>query len=181
MTGLIVVSICAALLLAWVLDKHAERRSMETRIAQDTCEEHGVFCCSWCFGAKQDDAPGRATHRATRSFLLRVHAVRAGGETARGSRGDVRTVITLRDREHRIPFAIVVRATGDRKLTDGDFNNESLHVDRQGDVRFGDQFGPFPPHTDRGDTVLEAPIALPDLKSPDYPPHHPPPSPAPRT
>ena len=181
MTGPILVSVCLALLIAWVLDKHTARRSVETQIAEDTCQEHGVFCCPWCFGAKEDDAPGRPTYQATRSSLLRVNEVRADGETARGSRGGVRTVITLRDREHRIPFAIVVRATGDRMLNDGDFDNESLRVDRQGDLRFGDESGPFPAHTDRSGKVLEAPIALPDLKSPDYPPDHPRPSPAPRT
>lgn len=118
MTDPIVVTVCLALLIAWVIDKHLERRSVETQIAEDTCEEHAVFCCPWCFGAKEDDAPGRDTYRAmpdngvgnkatSRSFLLRLCEVRAELETADGGRGDVRIVITLHDPDHHIPFAIV--------------------------------------------------------------------------
>lgn len=51
MTELIVVIVCRALPIAGVSDPHVERSSVETRIAEDTCEEHGVFCCPWCFGA----------------------------------------------------------------------------------------------------------------------------------
>jgi hypothetical protein len=35
---------------------------------------------------------------------------------------------------------------------------------------FGEEFGPFLVHTDTTGKVLEAPIALPDVKSPDYRP-----------
>jgi hypothetical protein len=132
------------------------------------------------------DAPGRDTYWAmpdngfgnkanSRSFLLRLYKVRADWETAHGGRGDVRIVdvITLHDPDHRIPFAIVDDVTGDRLLTGGDFDIESVRVDRHGDLWFGDEFGPFLLHTNRTGRVLEAPIALPDVKSPDYPPDYP--------
>jgi glycerophosphoryl diester phosphodiesterase len=127
-------------------------------------------------------APGRDTYWATRSFLLRLY-VRADWETAHGGRGDARIaeVVTLHDPDHRIPFAIVDDVTGDRLLTGGDFDIESVRVDRHGDLWFGDEFGPSLVHTDRSSKVLEAPIALPDVKSPDHPPDYRRPSSAPRT
>jgi hypothetical protein len=134
------------------------------------------------------DAPGRDTYWAmpdngfgnkanSRSFLLRLYKVRADWKTAHGGRGTVRIVdvITLRDPDHRIPFAIVDGVTGKRLLTGGDFDIESVRVDRRGDLWFGDEFGPFLVHTDRSGKVVEAPIALPDVKSPDYPPDYRPP------
>jgi hypothetical protein len=57
------LSVCLALLIAWVIHERLEHRSVETQIAKDTCEEHRVFCCPWCFGAEEDDAPGRDTNR----------------------------------------------------------------------------------------------------------------------
>jgi hypothetical protein len=118
MTDPIVVTVCLALLIAWVIDKRLERRSVETQIAEDTCEEHAVFCCPWCFGAKDDDAPGRDTCRvmpddgfgnkaASGSFLLRLCKEGAESETADGGRGEVRIAITLHHPNQRIPHAIV--------------------------------------------------------------------------
>jgi hypothetical protein len=62
MTELIVVIVCRSLPIAGASE---ERRSVETRIAEDTCEEHGVFCCPWCFGAAADEFAG-ARMTATR-------------------------------------------------------------------------------------------------------------------
>jgi len=129
------------------------------------------------------DAPGRDTFWAmpdngfgskanSRSFLLRVYRVRARWETARGGRGDVqiRDWITLRDPARKVPFEIVNEDTRRRLLTGGDFDIESMRVDRRGDLWFGDEFGPFLLHTDATGKVLEAPIPLRGVKSPDYPP-----------
>jgi hypothetical protein len=132
------------------------------------------------------DAPGKDTYWAmpdngfgakanSRSFLLRLYLVHADFETAHGGGGEVQIIdwITLRDPNGEIPFAIVNGGTQDRLLTGGDFDIESVRIDRRGDLWFGDEFGPFLLHTDASGQVLEAPIPLPDVKSPDYPPDYP--------
>ena len=128
------------------------------------------------------DAPGRDTYFAmpdngfgtkanSRSFLLRLYRVRADWETARGGRGEVKILdwITLRDPRRRVPFEIVNEDTPERLLTGGDFDVESVRRDRRGDLWFGEEFGPFLLHTDARGTVLEAPIPLPGVASPDSP------------
>jgi glycerophosphoryl diester phosphodiesterase len=118
---------------------------------------------------------GFGTKANSRSFLLRVYKVRADFETARGGDGDVeiREWITLADPDGKVPFAIVNEGTDERLLTGGDFDIESFRVAKNGDLWFGDEFGPFLLHTDRTGRVLEAPIPLPDVKSPDYPADYP--------
>jgi hypothetical protein len=138
------------------------------------------------------DAPGLATYWAmpdngfgnkqnSRSFLLRLYKVKADFETARGGSGEVEILdwITLRDPRERVPFEIVTEGTSERLLTGGDFDIESVRMDRRGDLWFGEEFGPFLLHTDRTGKVLEAPIPLPDVKSPSYPPDFPAPIPDP--
>jgi hypothetical protein len=121
------------------------------------------------FWAMPDNGFGNKMN--SRSFLLRVYKVRASFETAKGGDGEVEILdwITLHDPDHKVPFAIVNQATGDRLLTGGDFDIESFRVTRNGDIWFGEEFGPFLLHTDGSGRVLEAPIPLPDVKSPDYP------------
>jgi hypothetical protein len=135
------------------------------------------------------DAPGFANYWAmpdngfgskanSHSFLLRVYNVHADFETARGGEGGSGVVkilkaITLRDPDHKVPFKIVNDATPDRLLTGGDFDIESFREDYRGTLWFGEEFGPFLLHTDATGKVLEAPIPLPDVKSPDYPPDYP--------
>ena len=126
------------------------------------------------------DAPGRNRYWAmpdngfgskanSRSFLLRIYEVEAEWETARGGDGDVRIRrwITLSDPQHRVPFEIVNEDTRERLLTGGDFDVESVRVDRRGDLWFGDEFGPYLLHTDASGHVKEAPIPLPGVRSPD--------------
>ena len=133
-----------------------------------------------------NDAPGKDTYYAmpdngfgnkanSRSFLLRVYRVRADLATARGGSGDVEILdwITLRDPDRKIPFRIVSEGTSERLLTGGDFDVESFRVARDGTLWFGEEFGPFLVHTDATGKVLEAPIPLPDVKSPDYPADYP--------
>ena len=102
----------------------------------------------------------------SRSFLLRVYAVeprwRTGGVAIRGA-------INLRDPNHRIPFELVTEGTQQRYLTGGDFDIESFRIDRRGTLWFGDEFGPFLLHTDTTGKVLEEPIPLPGVRSPDNP------------
>jgi len=128
------------------------------------------------------DAPGRDTFWAmpdngfgskanSRSFLLRAYRVRADFETARGGDGDIELLdwITLRDPDRRVPFEIINEGTQERLLTGGDFDLESMRVARNGDLWFGEEFGPFLLHTDAAGRLLEAPIALPGVRSPDAP------------
>ncbi|MGH2841025.1 MAG: esterase-like activity of phytase family protein [Solirubrobacteraceae bacterium] len=122
------------------------------------------------FWAMPDNGFGAKAN--SRSFLLRVYRVRARFETKRGGPGTVaiQDWITLRDPDHKIPFAIVREGTTDRLLTGGDLDIESMRVDRHGNLWFGEEFGPFLVKTDAGGKVLQAPIPLPGVKSPDYPP-----------
>ena len=104
----------------------------------------------------------------SRSFLLRVYRVRATGTAASVASPRLRS--RLRDPRRRIPFELVNEDTDERYLTGGDFDVESVRRDRRGDLWFGDEFGPFLLHTDARGNVLEAPIPLPGVRSPDYPP-----------
>ncbi len=125
------------------------------------------------FWAMPDNGFGSKAN--SRSFLLRVYRVRADFETARGGSGDVEVLdwINLRDPRGEVPFEIVNEDTRRRLLTGGDFDVESMRQTRDGDLWFGEEFGPFVLHTDSSGRVLEAPIPLPDVKSPDYPPDFP--------
>jgi len=119
------------------------------------------------FWAMPDNGFGSKAN--SRSFLLRVYRVHADFETADGGDGDVEILeaITLHDPDHRVPFAIVTETTSERLLTGGDFDLESMRVDRAGDLWFGEEFGPYLLHTDATGKVLEAPIPLPGVRSPD--------------
>ncbi|MFP5364502.1 MAG: esterase-like activity of phytase family protein [Thermoleophilia bacterium] len=121
------------------------------------------------FWAMPDNGFGSKAN--SRSFLLRVYRVRADFETARGGSGEVEILdwITLRDPDGRIPFEIVEEGTRERLLTGGDLDLESMRVARDGTLWFGEEFGPFLVHTDATGKVLEAPIALPGVRSPDSP------------
>jgi len=113
------------------------------------------------FGAKDNSA----------DFLLRVYRMRPDFETARGGSGivEVKEFIQLRDPDQRIPFTIVNQNSRERLLTGADFDIESIRQDRNGDFWIGDEFGPFLLHTDATGKVLEAPIPLPQVKSPQNP------------
>ena len=54
-------------------------------------------------------------------------------------------------------------------LTGGDFDIESFREAPDGTFWFGDEFGPFLLHTDARGEVLEAPIPLPGVQSPQNP------------
>lgn len=121
------------------------------------------------FWAMPDNGFGAKAN--SRSFLLRVYRIRADLETRQGGDGEVELLdsITLSDPDNRAGFAIVNQGTRERLLTGGDFDIESMRIDRRGDLWFGEEFGPFILHTDATGKLLEAPIPLPDVKSPDYP------------
>jgi hypothetical protein len=120
-------------------------------------------------------------------YVLRVYRIAPDFKGRNGGSGSilVRSHISLRDPDLRINFPIV--AEGDfypgppagipvdpaiksqRLLTGGDFDIESLREANDGTLWFGDEFGPFLLHTDATGKVLEAPILLPGVQSPDNP------------
>lgn len=121
------------------------------------------------FWIMEDNGYGAKNNSA--DFLIRMYRVRPDFETARGGSGTVAvdTFIQLRDPDHRVPCAIVQDGTAERLLSGADFDIESVRRDRNGELWFGDEFGPFLLHTDATGRLLEAPIPLPGVQSPDNP------------
>jgi glycerophosphoryl diester phosphodiesterase len=105
----------------------------------------------------------------SKDFLLRMYRIRPSWRTARGGRGTiaVERFINLRDPDGHVPFAL---ERADRRLTGGDFDPESVRRDAHGDLWFGDEFGPWLLHTNARGKLLEPPIALPGVTSPQNPP-----------
>ncbi|MEJ3744453.1 esterase-like activity of phytase family protein [Actinomycetes bacterium KLBMP 9797] len=109
------------------------------------------------FGAKNNSA----------DFLLRAYYVEPRYRTGEIA---VKSFISFRDPDRKVPFPIVRENTADRLLTGADFDIESLARDARGDLWLGDEFGPYLLRVDRTGKVLQAPIPLPDgAKSPQSP------------
>jgi hypothetical protein len=127
------------------------------------------------FGAKANSA----------DYVLRVYRIDPDFRTAQGGSGviSVESFIELSDPEDLIPFPIVAEMTNypgttipvdariqaQRLLTGGDFDIESMRMAHDGTLWFGDEFGPFLLHTDATGKVLEAPVSLPGVMSPQNP------------
>src|SRR5262249_750421 len=129
------------------------------------------------FGAKDNSA----------DFVLRVDRIIPSFRTADGGSGEVsiRTQFVLPDPDQKVNFPIVAsmqfypNGAGNipvdptiqsgRLLTGADFDIESFRQLKDGTFWFGDEFGPFLIHTDATGKVLEAPIPLPGVKSPQNP------------
>jgi hypothetical protein len=98
---------------------------------------------------------------------------------------DWETAFILRDPDAQIPFPIVASMSHyphstnsvsvdtsireKRLLTGADFDIESFRRAPDGTFWFGDEFGPFLVHTDSTGRVLEPPIPLPGVSSPQSP------------
>ena len=113
-----------------------------------------------------DNGYGAKTNSA--DFLLRLYRIRPEFRTAGGGDGsvDVLRFLQLRDPDEEIPFALT---RPDRLLTGADFDLESVRRAKDGTFWFGEEFGPFLLHTDATGEVLEAPIPLPGVQSPQNP------------
>ncbi|HEY9192837.1 MAG TPA: esterase-like activity of phytase family protein [Methyloversatilis sp.] len=144
------------------------------------------------FGAK-----GNSADSLLRMYAVQVdwntHAVRAAGfgNGAALTGFDAASRITLNDANHKLPFAIVAdsanypgssiavdsRITTGRLLTGADLDPESVRRDRNGNLWFGEEFGPFLVKTDASGTVqnvLRTPNVLglgsnPYVQSPSSP------------
>jgi hypothetical protein len=122
------------------------------------------------FDAMPDNGFGSKANSA--DFLLRLYRIEPRWKTSRRSgRGEiaVRGFISLRDPDHKVPFPIVNEDTDERLLTGADFDLESVRRAPNGDLWFGEEFGPFVLRTDATGRVLEAPFPLPGVKSPSSP------------
>ncbi|WP_210494201.1 esterase-like activity of phytase family protein [Patulibacter sp. SYSU D01012] len=113
-----------------------------------------------------DNGYGAKTNSA--DFLLAIHRVDADWRTARGGAGAlrVRGTIALRDPRRRVPFPLTRE---DRRLTGADFDVESIQRGPDDTFWIGDEFGPFLLHVDRDGVVLDPPVPLPGVKSPQSP------------
>jgi hypothetical protein len=118
------------------------------------------------FWAMPDNGYGAKTNSG--DFLLRVYRIRPDFKTAKGGSGAVEVpgFIQLRDPDGKVNFPLF---RADRILTGADLDIESLRIARDGTLWFGDEFGPFLVHTDATGKVLEAPIPLPGVQSPQNP------------
>jgi hypothetical protein len=118
------------------------------------------------FWAMPDNGYGAKTN--SMDFLLRLYRIRPEFETEDGGSGAVQILgfLQLRDPDGRVPFTLT---RSDRILTGSDFDLESVRRTRDGTFWFGEEFGPFLLHTDSTGKVLEAPIGLPGVMSPQNP------------
>jgi hypothetical protein len=135
------------------------------------------------FLALPDNGYGRKENSA--DFLLRVYELRPDFKIADGGAGTIgaESVFLLRDPDRVISFPIVAdlefypgspipvdpEIRNGRLLTGADFDVESFRRVADGTFYFGDEFGPFLLHTDSTGRLLEPPIELPGVRSPQHP------------
>ena len=96
-------------------------------------------------------------------FLLRIHHIAPLPETGAV---DVLGGVTLTDPYARVHFALT---RPDRVLTGSDFDVESIVRGADGSFWIGDEFGPWLLHFDRAGRLLDAPVAIPDVRAPENP------------
>ena len=118
-------------------------------------EEGGTYL------ALSDNGYGSKDNSA--DFLLRVHRIRP--DFAAGSIAVVGG-FDLSDPDGHVPFPLT---RPDRRLTGADFDVESFQRLDDGTFWFGEEFGPFLLHTDGAGRVLEPPVPLPGVSSPQDP------------
>src|SRR5215218_10574482 len=118
------------------------------------------------FWAMPDNGYGAKTNSG--DFLLRLYRIRPDFKTAAGRTGTVAVLgfLQLRDPASKVPFPLF---RPDRLLTGADFDLESVRAAKDGSFWFGEEFGPFLVHTDATGKVLEAPVPLPGVQSPQNP------------
>ena len=120
-----------------------------------------------------DNGYGQKTNSA--DFLLRLYQVNPILKTATNPTGgsvEFLNSIQFRDPDRKINipnFTLVNENTAERNLTGGDFDIESFVFDKDGTIWVGDEFGPYLLHFDATGKLLEAPIAVPNVRAPQNP------------
>jgi hypothetical protein len=106
---------------------------------------------------------GYGTQANSADFVLRIQRIApdfAGGGI------DVVGGINLTDPRMMVPFALV---RPDRVLTGADFDPESMVRVADGSYWIGDEFGPFLLHCDRAGRLMQPPVSIPGVFSPENP------------
>ena len=118
------------------------------------------------FLAMPDNGYGRKDNSG--DFLLRLYRIRPDFRSATGGPGSVSVTgfVPLSDPGRKVPFAL---HRADRLLTGADFDLESVCRTPDGDLWFGDEFGPFILHTSATGRVLDPPFPLGGALSPQSP------------
>ncbi|MDB9449045.1 esterase-like activity of phytase family protein, partial [Dolichospermum circinale] len=120
-----------------------------------------------------DNGYGQKTNSA--DFLLRAYQVTPNLKTTANPTGgsvEFLNFIQFRDPDKKINipnFTLVNENTAERNLTGGDFDIESFVFDKDGTIWVGDEFGPYLLHFDATGKLLEAPIAVPNVRAPQNP------------
>ncbi|MFC2164646.1 esterase-like activity of phytase family protein [Acidobacteriota bacterium] len=130
---------------------------------------------------------GFGTKENSPDFIPGVYRIRPTFKTKDGGSGQilVQSFFPLHDPDNKIDFTLTadlefypgsddiipvdksIQMT--RTLTGWDVDIESFQRVPDGTFYFGDEFGPFIIHTDSSGKILEAPIPLPGVKSPQNP------------
>jgi hypothetical protein len=116
--------------------------------------------------AMPDNGYGRKENSA--DWLLRIYRIRPSFKTAAGGSGgaSVDGFIELADPDGRFPFPLVRE---DRLLTGADVDPESILQLADGTFWIGDEFGPWMLHFSRAGQLLDPPVSLPGVRSPQNP------------
>jgi hypothetical protein len=116
--------------------------------------------------AMPDNGYGRKENSA--DWLQRIYRIRPSFKTARGGSGgaSVEGFIPLADPDARLPFPLV---RDDRLLTGADIDPESIFELADKTFWIGDEFGPWMLHFDRSGRLLDPPVSLPGVMSPQNP------------
>ncbi len=111
---------------------------------------------------------GYGTKERSADWLLRIYRLRVAFRTRPEVRGavEVKSYVDLRDPDRKFPFPLT---RGDRRLTGADVDPESILEAPDGTLWVGDEFGPWMLHFDRKGRLLDAPVSLSGVKSPQNP------------
>lgn len=106
---------------------------------------------------------GYGTRASSPDFILAVHRLIDAGE---GTLEVAPGGFTLSDPYHHVAWDLTRQ---DRRLTGSDFDLESFRQADDGTFWFGEEFGPYLLHTDAAGRLIEAPVPLAGVQSPDNP------------